>query len=60
MPEKLDPRGLVSLSELLMSEVIRSEAQINLLERKSGISNRELLEEMKKARLYFLDLNPLR
>lgn len=34
MAEKLDPEDLVSFEELLMSEVIQSEALINLLDRK--------------------------
>jgi hypothetical protein len=34
MAEKLDPKEIVSLEELLMSEVIQSEALINLLDRK--------------------------
>ena len=48
MAEKLDPKELVSFKELLMSEVIQSEALINLLDRKGIITKRELLEEMKK------------
>jgi len=34
---------------LLMSEVIQSEALINLLDRKGVISKQELLEEMKRV-----------
>jgi hypothetical protein len=34
MAEKLDPEELVTFKELLMSEVIQSEALINLLDRK--------------------------
>jgi hypothetical protein len=49
MAEKLDPKELVSFKELLMSEVIQSEALINLLDRKGLITKRELLEEMKKV-----------
>jgi hypothetical protein len=47
MAEKLDPKELVSFEELLMSEVIQSEALINLLDRKGIITKEELLEEMK-------------
>jgi hypothetical protein len=47
MADKLDPKELVSLKELLMSEVIQSEALINLLDKKGIISKQELLEEMK-------------
>ena len=49
MAEKLDPQELVNFKELLMSEVIQSEALINLLDRKGIISKRELLEEMKRV-----------
>ena len=50
MAELLDPKELVAFKELLMSEVIQSEALINLLDRKGIISKRELLEEMKRVK----------
>ena len=46
MADKLDPKELVSFKEMLLSEVITSEAMINLLDRKCIISKQELLEEM--------------
>ena len=49
MAELLDPKEVVSFDELLMSEVIQSEALINLLDRKGIISKTELLEEMKRV-----------
>jgi len=49
MAEKLDPKQTVSFKELLMSEVIQSEAIINLLDKKGIISKQELLEEMKRV-----------
>lgn len=49
MADKLDPQELVSFKELLMSEVIQSEALINLLDMKGIISKRELLNEMKRV-----------
>jgi hypothetical protein len=49
MAEKLDPKELVDFKELLMSEVIHSEALVNLLDRKGIISKQELLEEMKRV-----------
>ncbi len=49
MAEKLDPKELVSFKEALMSEVIQSEALINLLDRKGIISKKELLEEIKRV-----------
>lgn len=50
MAEKLDTKKIVTAEELLMSEVIQSEALINLLDRKGIISKQELLEEMKNIR----------
>lgn len=49
MAEKLDHKQTVDFKELLMSEVIQSEAIINLLDKKNIISKQELLEEMKKV-----------
>lgn len=48
MAEKLDQKQIVDFRELLLSEVIQSEALINLLDRKNIISKQELLEEMKR------------
>ena len=49
MAKILDPKELVEFKELLMSEVIQSEAIINLLDKKGIISKQELLEEMKRV-----------
>ena len=49
MANQLDPSELVDLRELLMSEVIQSEALINLLDQKGIITKQELLEEMKRV-----------
>ena len=54
MAEKLDPRELVSFKELLMSEVIQSEAIINLLDKKGIISKQELMKEMKRVQASML------
>ena len=51
MAEKLDTKELVSAEELLMSEVIQSEALINRLDKKGIISKDELLEEMKRVQV---------
>jgi len=48
MAEKLDQKQTVDLRELLMSEVIQSEALISLLDKKGIISKQELLNEMKR------------
>ena len=49
MGKKLDSKELVDFKELLISEVIQSEALINLLDKKGIISKQELLEEMKRV-----------
>lgn len=54
MANQLDPKELVIFKELLMSEVIQSDALINLLDRKGIISKKELLEEMKRVQASML------
>jgi len=49
MGKQLDSKEIVDFKELLMSEVIQSEAIINLLDKKGIISKQELLEEMKRV-----------
>jgi acyl-CoA thioesterase FadM len=39
----------VDFKELLMSEVVQSEALINLLDKKSLVFKQELLKEMKRV-----------
>ena len=51
MAKQLDKKQTVDPKELLMSEVIQSEALINLLDRKGMISKEELLEEMKRVQV---------
>jgi hypothetical protein len=46
---KLDERETVDIKELLLSEVIQSEALINILDRKGIVSRKELLEEIKQV-----------
>ena len=50
MATKLDPKELVSFKELLISEMIQSEALVNLLERKGILTKQELLEEIKAVK----------
>ena len=45
-----DPNILVTFKELLMSEVIQSEALFNLLEKKGIVTKQELLEEIKRVK----------
>lgn len=54
MAEKLDPKEIVDFKELLMSEVIQSEALINLLDRKGIVSKQELIGEMKKVKAFLI------
>ncbi len=51
MAEKLDEKQLVEFKELLMSEVIQSDALINILDRKGIVSKKELLEEMRRVQV---------
>ncbi len=51
MAEKLDPKEVVDLQELLMSGIIQSEALINLLDRKGIITKQEILEEMRRVQV---------
>ncbi len=50
MAEKLDNKEIVTADELLMSEVIQSEALINILDKKGIVSKRELLNEMRRVK----------
>ena len=50
MAEKLDPKEIVGFKELLMSEVVQSEALINVLDRKGIISKQKLLNEMRRVK----------
>jgi len=50
MAEKLDHKKIVTAEELLMSEVIQSEALINILDKKGIVSKRELLNEMRRVK----------
>jgi len=45
---------MVDFKELLMTEVIQSEALINILDKKGIISKQELLEEMKRVQASML------
>ncbi|MGC9977084.1 MAG: hypothetical protein ABSC57_10330 [Syntrophales bacterium] len=49
MAEKIDPKELVSFKEMLLNEVITSEAITNLLDRRGIIGKWELIEEMKRV-----------
>ena len=51
MAEKGDWKDLVSLEELIMSNVYTQEALINLLRKKGLITNNELIEEIKNLKV---------
>lgn len=48
MAEELDSKEVVSLKELLLSNVYTQEALINLLEKKGVLTKQEVLEEIKR------------
>jgi len=50
MAKKLDKKEVVDLSEVLLSEVIQSEALINLLDRKGIVTKEELLKEIRRVK----------
>ncbi|MEW6614816.1 MAG: hypothetical protein AB1401_05060 [Thermodesulfobacteriota bacterium] len=50
MAKKLDTREMVDSEELLMSEIITTEALINVLDRKGLITKAEVLEEIKAVK----------
>lgn len=48
MAKKLDLKEMVTIEELIMSNVFTQEALINLLIKKGLITNDELIEEIKR------------
>ena len=50
MAEKLDPKEIVSVEEVIILQAIESEALVNLLVKKGIIDKKELLEEIKELR----------
>ena len=51
MATKLDLKDIVTLEELIMSNVYTQEALINLLVKKGLITNEELIEEIKNLKI---------
>jgi hypothetical protein len=49
-----DQKQTVDLREVVISEIIQSEALVNILERKGLITKQELLEEIKKVQASML------
>jgi hypothetical protein len=56
MAKELDPKETDSLEEVFMSEIIQSEALVNLLEKKGIITREELREETKKVHAQMAEL----
>lgn len=50
MAKQLDPKGLVTFNELLISNMFEIEALIEVLERKGLITKQEILDEIKELR----------
>jgi hypothetical protein len=49
MAKILHPRQTVDLREVVITEIIQSEALVNLLEQKRIITKQEVLEEIEKV-----------
>ena len=50
MSKQLDPEQFEDIKEMMVYEVVLSEALVNLLDRKGVIKKAELLEEIKKIK----------
>jgi hypothetical protein len=51
MAKKLDLKEMVTLEELILSNVYTQEALINLLVKKGLITNDEVIEEIKRLKI---------
>ncbi|HQL89592.1 MAG TPA: hypothetical protein PLQ15_03245 [Syntrophales bacterium] len=50
MSKQLDPEQFEDIKEMMVYEVVLSEALVNLLDRKGIVKKAELLEEIKKIK----------
>jgi len=50
MAEKLDPKEMASLQEILMTIMYAQDALINLLDKEGLVTKQELLEEIKRLK----------
>jgi hypothetical protein len=50
MAKELDPEQFEDIKEMMIYEVVLSEALVNLLDKKGLIKKAELLEEIKKIK----------
>lgn len=51
MAKKMDLSEIVTLEELIMSNVFTQEALINVLRKKGLITNEEIIEEIKRLKI---------
>jgi len=50
MSKQLDPEQFEDIKEMMVYEVVLSEALVNLLDRKGIVKKAEILEEIKKIK----------
>jgi hypothetical protein len=55
MTKQLDPEQFEDIKEMMIYEVVLSEALVNLLDKKGIIKKAELLEEIKKIKAKTID-----
>ncbi|MHA2054371.1 MAG: hypothetical protein ACW99F_12310 [Candidatus Hodarchaeales archaeon] len=54
MAQRLDPKEIVSIEEVLMSQVIEQEALVNVLVIKGLIEKSEITNEIKRLRAKYM------
>ncbi len=54
MAQKLDPKEIVSIEEVLLANEIQDEALVNLLVKKGIITKAEIIEEIKRLKEKYL------
>jgi len=54
MAQKLDPKDIVSVEEVLLAQAIEQEALVNILHKKGLVDKEELLEEIKRLRKKYI------
>jgi hypothetical protein len=57
MTKQLDPEQFEDVKEMMIYEVVLSEALVNLLHKKGLIKKAEILEEIKKIKAKTIDKN---
>ena len=54
MANKLDPKEIVSVEEVLLVQAIENEALVNILEKKGIINKTELLDEIRELKAKYM------